>query len=91
MTSRKPLLPRNHDVRREGGKAAKKERYRFALLSKTALAEQLNMILRQADVPGPPVNITEDDLANPLVWQGGVCMLTSCILNSMQLKYYCVV
>ena len=55
-------------MRREGGKAAKKERYRFALLSKTALAEQLNMILRQADVPGPPVNITEDDLANPLVW-----------------------
>ena len=67
MASRKPLVPRNRDVGREGGKPTRRERYRFALLSKAALVDQVNMILGQADVSVPQLNITEDDLANPTV------------------------
>ena len=65
MASRKPLVPRNRDVGREGGKpAAKRERYRFALLSKSSLVEQVNMILCQDDTYTP---VTEDDITNPTV------------------------
>jgi myosin heavy subunit len=65
MTSRKPLLPRNRDVGREGGKTSRRERYRFAILNKVALVEQVNMILQQVDVAIPHLSLTEDDLSSP--------------------------
>ena len=67
MASRKPLVPRNREIGRESGKPAKKERYRFALLSKAALVEQVNMILGQMDASMPRISITEEDLTNPTV------------------------
>ena len=67
MTSRKPLLPKNRDLGREGGKMAKKERYRFALLSKAALVEQVNMILQQVDMSMLHVSLMEEDLVSPSV------------------------
>ena len=67
MTSRKPLLPRNQDVGVEGGKTTKKERYRFALLSKPSLVGQVNMILQQVDGSIKRVALSEDDLTNPTV------------------------
>lgn len=70
MTTRKPLVPWNRDPGRGTGKATKKERYRFALLSRASLVEQLNMILRQVDVSGPPVTLSEEDLTNPTVGRG---------------------
>ena len=67
MASRKPLVPRNREIGRETGKPAKKERYRFALLSKAPLVEQVNMILGQLDASMPRISITEEDLTNPTV------------------------
>ena len=46
---------------------AKKERYRFALLSKAALVEQVNMILQQVDMSMLHVSLMEEDLVSPSV------------------------
>ena len=64
MTSRKPLLPRNRDLGKEGAKAAKKDRYLFAILSKSALVEQVNKVMQQVTTY---VSLTEDDLTTPTV------------------------
>ena len=70
MSTRKPLVPWNRDPGKGTGKATKKERYRFALLSRASLVEQLNMILRQVDVSGPPITLSEEDLTSPSVGRG---------------------
>ena len=67
MTSRKPLGPRNRDMGRDPGKPTKKERYRFALLNKASLVEQVNMILGQMDASMPRMTLTEEDISNPTV------------------------
>lgn len=64
MTSRKPLLPRNRDLGKDGGKTAKKDRYLFAILSKAALVEQVNKVMQQVTTY---VTLTEDDLTTPTV------------------------
>lgn len=71
MSTRKPLVPWNRDPGKGTGKATKRERYRFALLSRASLVEQLNMILRQVDVSGPPITLSEEDLASPSVRRAG--------------------
>ena len=69
MTSRKPLVPRNRDIGVTGdsGKPARRERYRFAVLNKTVLVEQVNMILGQMDQSMPRISLTEEDITNPTV------------------------
>lgn len=67
MTHRKPLVPRNREIGRESGKPARKERYRFALLDRSALVEQLNVILGQMDTSLPRTVLVEEDVIHTTV------------------------